>query len=110
MPQIILKQAGQPVADFSFAEGVVTVAGVVIDCAARQQDSAVLIEVRSGNSGAVEGGSGAYLAQIAIPARRYITVQPATPVVAGSMGQSGATRESVPLDPNAVQVTLWPTA
>lgn len=110
MPQIILKQAGQPVADFSFADSVVAVAGVIVDCAARQMDSAVIVEVRTGNSGAVEGGNGAYLAQIVIPARRYITVQSTAPVVAGAMGQSGTTQEPVPLDPNAVQVTLWPTA
>jgi hypothetical protein len=110
MPQIILKQAGQPVSDFSFFDNTVTVAGAIFDCAARQQDAEVLIEVRTGNAGAIEGGNGAYLAQIAIPARRYIAVQSTAPAANGAMGQSSTSQEALPLDPNAVQVTLWPIA
>lgn len=111
MPQIILKQAGQPVADFAFSGSIVTVAGVSIDCAERQLDTAVTVEVRADKAGAIEGGNGAYLAQIAIPARRYITVESTAPVAAasGGMDQMGSTQAPVPLDPNAVQVTLWPT-
>ena len=112
MPQIVLKQPGQPVADFAFSGNTVTVAGVSVDCAARQLDTAVTVEVRANKTGPGEGGNGAYLAQIAIPARRYTTVESTAPVVsvAGGMGQSAATQVPVPLDPNAVQVTLWPTA
>lgn len=111
MPRIVLKQPGQPVADFSFTGSVVIVAGVVIDCAARQGDAAVNIEVRADKAGtATEGGNGAYLAQIAIPARRCITVAPVESVAAGSMGQSDVPQDFAPLDPNAVQVTLWPIA
>ena len=72
--QIILKQGGQPVADFSVSGANVTVAGVAIDCAERQQDIAVTVEVRQNIGGPSEGGNGAYLAQIEIPARRYETV------------------------------------
>lgn len=100
MPQIILKQPGQPVADFSVNGSVVIVAGVTVDCADRQQDSAVLVEVRANQTGAGEGGDGAYLAHIEIPARRYVEIGEGEDV----------TQEAVPLDSNAVAITLWPTA
>lgn len=105
MPIIVLKQPGQPVADFSVSGPVVTVAGVTVDCAARQRDVAELIEIRGNSTGPSEGGNGAYLAQISIPARRYTTV-----TVAGIDGEPDTTAQ-VPeqLDPDAVLVTLWPT-
>ncbi len=107
--QIILKQDGQPVADFSVSGANVTVAGVAIDCAERQQDIAVSVEVRQNIGGPSEGGNGAYLAQIEIPARRYETViVPAEGE--GEDEQPTELREPLPLDPNAVVVTLWPTA
>ena len=106
MPQIVLKQPGQPVADFSFSGAIVAVSGVAIDCAARQLDSSVIVEIRVGAGGAQEGGAGAYLAHIAIPPKRYTTV--AGPDDAN--GNPTSIQEPVALDPNAVQVTLWPTA
>jgi len=105
--QIILKQDGQPVADFLVSGANVTVAGVAIDCAERQQDIAVSVEVRQNIGGPSEGGNGAYLAQIEIPARRYETV---TVPAEGEDEQPTELREPLPLDPNAVVVTLWPTA
>lgn len=106
MPQIHLKQPGQPVADFSFSGSVVAVAGVEIDCADRQGDTAVTVEIRANADGHGEGGSGAYLAQIAIPARLYIDM----PGEDDKDGKPTIVRELVALDPNAVSVTLWPTA
>lgn len=105
MPQIILKQPGQPVADFSFSGVIVTVAGISVDCASRQTDTSTTVEIRANKSGPGEGGKGAYLAQIDIPARRYIDV-------AGldANNQPTVLQEPVALDPNAVSVTLWPTA
>ena len=100
MPQIHLKQPGLPVADFAVYGAVVTVAGVAIDCAARQQDGAVVLEIRSNETGPGEGGDGAYLAQIAIPARRFDE----------SETDDGVQRRPQPLDPNAVAITLWPAA
>lgn len=105
--QINLKQDGQPVADFAVSGTNVTVAGVTIDCAARQQDIAVTVEVRQNIDGPSEGGNGAYLTQIEIPARRYETN---TIPAAGEDEQPTEVREPLPLDPNAVVVTLWPTA
>lgn len=107
MPQIILKQpGGQPVADFAVTGNVVTVAGVVVDCAERHADISVSVEIRNNKAGPSEGGSGAYLAQIEIPARRYNEV-------AGENDKDGkptTIKEPVALDPNAVAITLWPTA
>lgn len=105
--QINLKQDGQPVADFSVSGANVTVAGVAIDCAARQQDITVTVEVRQNLGGPSEGGNGAYLAQIEIPARRYETN---TIPAEGEDEQPTEVSEPLPLDPNAVVVTLWPTA
>lgn len=105
MPQIHLKQPGQPVADFAFAGTTVTVAGVAIDCAERQLDTAVTIEVRANKTGPSEGGAGAYLAQINIPARRYKDEEGED-----KDGNPVVLQEPIPLDPNAVEVTLWPTA
>jgi len=98
MAQILLKQPGQPVADLTIAGSIITVAGVKIDCAERQQDSAVNVEVRHSGNGALEGGSGAYMAHIAIPARRYAPAET----------EDGAA-VAIPLDPNAIEITLWPT-
>jgi hypothetical protein len=106
MPQITLKQPGQPVADFAFSGAIVTVAGVVIDCAVRQDDSMVNISICGTGANATEGGDGAYLAQIDIPPKRYISVSGPE----DAQGNPTSIQEVVPLDPNAVQVTLWPTA
>lgn len=111
--QINLKQPGQPVADFSVSGAVVTVSGVAIDCATRQEDVAVTIEIRRNLGGPSEGGNGAYLAQIKIPSRRYEITQVPGEEGEGEEGETAQPtelREPLPLDPNAVVVTLWPTA
>lgn len=105
MPQIILKQPGQPVADFAVSGTTVTVSEVAIDCAARQLDTSVTVEIRGTKTGAKEGGKGAYLAQVDIPARRYIDVDGVD-----QEGKPTILQEAVPLDPNAITITLWPTA
>jgi hypothetical protein len=105
MPQINLKQPGQPVSDFSVTGSLVTVAGVAVDCAERQLDTSVSIEVRANSNGIQEGGDGAYLAQIEIPARRYVEVE-----TTDEDGKPMILRDPVELDPNAVVITLWPTA
>ena len=99
MAQILLKQPGQPVADFSVSGAVIVIAGVSIDCATRQNEGTVNVEIRRYADGAREGGNGAYLAQIAIPARRYAHAQ----------DDSEAQPVAIPLDPNAIEITLWPT-
>lgn len=109
MPQINLKQPGQPVADFSISGATVVVAGVSVDCVERQLDTAVTVEIRLTNGVAAEGDAGAYLAQIDIPARQYEILE----IDEGSQEENTPVthvRQPMPLDPNAVVVTLWPTA
>lgn len=104
MPQIILKQPGQPVADFSVSGNKVTVSGLEIDCAQRQEDSAQVIEVRLHSGKVVEGGNaGSYLAHIAIPPREY------DEQFTGEGDEQESTQTIKPLDHNAVVITLWPT-
>ena len=71
MAQIHLMQPGQPVADFSVAGSVVTVAGVIVDAAELQGDSSVVVEILHSGASAQIGGDGAYLAHIAIPPAQY---------------------------------------
>jgi hypothetical protein len=49
MPQIILQSPGQPVADFSVSGALITVAGVTVDCAAEEADTAKTVEIRIKN-------------------------------------------------------------
>lgn len=105
MARIELKQPGQPVADFAVNGAQITIAGVLVDCEALQQDTAEIVEVRQSSAGVHIGGDGAYLAQIEIPARTYANVPAAS-------GDDQAQPESLaqPLDANAILVTLWPAA
>ncbi|HEJ4320073.1 TPA: hypothetical protein SL531_001360 [Pseudomonas aeruginosa] len=110
MARIQLKQPGQAVADFAVDGHVITVAGVLVDCRELQQDSMQVVEVRQSGSTAHIGGDGAYLAHIVIPARVYEEI----PVEGGEEdeGEEGQSVERVAqeLDPNAIEVTLWPLA
>lgn len=107
MPMITLKSPGQRVTAFSVDGANVTIAGVQIDCAAEQRDEAVTIEVRGDSSGAHIGGDGPYLATITIPARQY-TEQPGA--VDPMTGEPTIERVPLPLDPDAVEIILWPVA
>jgi len=106
MPQIKLKQPQQPVAEFSVSGPTVTVAGVAVDCAARQADASTVIEIRRNNGVAEEGGSGAYLAHIEIPAKTYHEEASEEPAMDGE--EPGTVTVADPLDPDAVVITLWP--
>lgn len=103
MPQINLKHPAQPVADFSVNGAVVTIAGVTIDCAARESDEAQIIEIRAENGQAHEGGGGAILAQIEIPARRYVDAE-----ATDADGNPTTIATPLPFDSNRVVITLWP--
>lgn len=100
MAQIFLKQQGQPTPDFSASGHLIVVEGLSVDCDELQKDTPQLIEVRSGPNGAMIGGNGAYLAQILIPARQY-----------EERGGEDDEQERValPIDHNAIEVTLWPS-
>lgn len=103
--QIKLMTPALPVSDFSINGATVIVGGVTIDAFARQQDTATSIEIRNNGGTIAEGGSGAYVAQIDIPARRYTSVQ----VPAQGSAPPATTQQALALDPSAVVVTLWPT-
>lgn len=102
MARIELKQPGQAVADFSVDGHRITVAGVLVDCQALQQDSEQIIEVRLSSKGAHIGGDGAYLAHIAIPPRVYVEAPSA------DAASDVVERTAQALDANAIAVTLWP--
>lgn len=108
MARIELKQPGQPVADFAVNGAQITIAGVLVDCAALQQDTTEIVEVRQSAAGAHISGDGAYLAQIEIPARTYATTS--APQEGDPEAQSQVITQPHPLDANAILVTLWPTA
>lgn len=105
--KVIQKQPGGNLPEYSIDGTDIIVEGVAIDTAARQQDGAVLVEIRVQEGEAVEaveGGVGDYLAQIDIPARRYVEED-------GPLDEDGrptTIRTPVPIDPNRVTVTLWP--
>lgn len=105
MAQIFLKQQGQPTPDFSASGHLIVVEGLSVDCDELQKDTPQVIEVRSSPSGAMIGGNGAYLAQILIPARKYEEVE--------SVSEDGEEvekeRVALPIDHNAIEVTLWPS-
>ena len=104
MAQIVLK--GSTVADFSVSGAIVTVAGRQVDCIERQSDVEEIIEIRGSVKGPVEGGKGAYLAVIRIPARRYH----AEAGPDDTQGNSTVIQVAEPLDAHSIEITLWPTA
>lgn len=107
MPQIKLKQPQQPVAEFSVSGSVVTIDGVSVNCAERQSDSSTVIEIRRNNGVTEEGGAGAYLAHIEIPAKTYHEEESDTASEGGE--EPGTVQVADPLNPDAVVITLWPT-
>lgn len=109
MPRIVLKQPGQAVADFSVSGSTVIVAGIAVDCAARQSDVTEIVEVRQDGGQAQIGGEGAYLAHIEIPPRTYREVA-TTEQGEQPEGAQNTEPAAEPLDPNAILITLWPIA
>jgi len=93
-----------PHPDFGISAGIVTVAGVTIDTAARQADAQQVIDIRTAAGIAQEGGSGYQLASIQIPPRRYVVTEDAA---ADEEEADGGSREATPLDTQQVKVTIW---
>lgn len=105
MPQINLMQPGQPVANFSVDGTLVVVAGVSVDAAAVQADASVIVDIRHNGETAQIGGDGAYLAHIEVPPAEYSEA-----LVDEESGEVIVPAERLPLDPNTIKITLWPTA
>lgn len=100
--QIETVQPG-PHVDLSVDGAVVTVGGLTIDCAARQADSRVLVDVMADGGDIAEGGSGDRVAAIAIPPRQYTTED-------GGLDEDGnptTVEVAQPLDPSRVVIRLW---
>lgn len=109
MAHITLQSPGQPIADFGIAGTIITIDSVIIDCAALQSDSQVLINVAKDKAGVVKlnpKSGGTCLAIIRIPAKQYQDV-PGDPDP--QTGDPTVVRTEVPLDPSAIAVELWPT-
>ncbi|MCY1310308.1 hypothetical protein D9M69_671290 [compost metagenome] len=81
------------------------VAGVSVDAAAVQADASVIVEIRHNGAAAQIGGDGAYLAHIEVPPAEY-----SESLVDEETGEVVVPSERLPLDPNTIKVTLWPTA
>ncbi|MFY9328505.1 MAG: hypothetical protein WAO76_10865 [Georgfuchsia sp.] len=107
MARITLQSPGLPVANFAVAGALITVAGVSVDCAALQADTPQTVEIRHNADGPGIGGEGAYLAHIHIPAKAYTETESSTEV--DDNGNPVIVRAALPLDVNAIAVTLWPT-
>lgn len=94
-----------PHADVSVSGSEVTVGEVTVNCESRQDESAVMIDLRQDKSGPVtEGGSGRQVASVYIPPRHYHEVETGE---ADEDDNPVMSREAVPLDPDQVLVTLW---
>lgn len=104
MPQIKLMQPNQPVADFAVSGTQITVAGVTVDATEYQAESGTTVEIRHNGASAQVGGDGAYLANIEVPPMQY------SAAVYGGEGELITPAERLPLDPNTLVITLWPTA
>ena len=92
-----------PHASVAIDGATVTIGGVAIDCAARQADSRVLVDVMDDGGGLREGGTGRRVASLAIPPRRYTTED-------GGLDEDGnptTVEVAEPLDPARVVIRLW---
>jgi len=107
--QITLKETGQSVAEFAIFGAKITIADLTIDCAERQSDTVVVVEVRKHAGRAVEGGKrGAYLAHITIPGRTYTETESEAGSVDGE--ELSVERTANPINSAEIAVTLWPAA
>lgn len=94
-----------PHPDVSVSGSVVTVGEVAVNCEERQDESAVLIDLRQDRGGPVtEGGEGRQVASVYIPPRRYEEVETGE---TDDEDNPVMSREAVPLDCDHVLVTLW---
>ncbi|MDR0838158.1 MAG: hypothetical protein LBN99_00785 [Oscillospiraceae bacterium] len=80
---------------------------LTLDLAERERDYRVDVDVFRGADGALTIGAGRrYVAQIGIPARRY---EIRGTGLADDMGFEVLAKTAVPLDADAVTLTLWAT-
>ena len=85
----------------------VQIGDITLDCVALQQNSDVVIDVFSAGGQLSLQGPGAFAANVRIPARRWedAVTEPDT-----EEGTDGIVSSPLPLDPNTIEITLWPKA
>jgi hypothetical protein len=95
-----------PHVDLEISGAAAVVGGsVAIDCAERQKDHQVVIDVRATNGVLAEGAGEAFVASFIIPPRVYSEAISDTEI--DDDGRPLMTREPVALDGNSVEVRLW---
>lgn len=95
-----------PKADYSLNGTVLTIHGVAIDLAARQQDVQTVVDVSIGSdlNSAAEGVGAWYVATIVVPPREYELVD------SGQTDENGnpiMIPQALPLDMSKVELRLW---
>lgn len=103
MATLKLMGAG-PHHDVAINANKITIGTITVDAEEHQADGLVNVDVYVKKDGSYSlKGTGAFAANIAIPGRRYREV-------AGTDTEGKPTIDHVPeaLDPNAVEVSLWP--
>ncbi len=106
----ILKLTGPgPHHDVSIRGAEITVGTVTVDAEALQSDGQVIVDVYVTTSGKFNlEGPGAFAANIVIPGRRYREELVEREGEDGEESVSSTTYVAESLDPNAVEVTIWP--
>lgn len=93
--------------DIATLDTKIQVGDISLDCVALQQNSDVTIDVFSANGQLSLQGPGAFAANVRIPARRWEEVS-AEHSDEEELNQTVS--NSLPLDPNTIEITLWPKA
>jgi hypothetical protein len=104
----LMGRSTEPVANVSVVGSVVTVAGVSVDCDARQDEKIVHVEVRQlDDLSYAESDEGNYVGTVVIPAKTPLPVViEVDDVSAGIVSETGGGFAA--LDPNAIIIQLWP--
>ena len=111
---MIVKKIGPgPWANVIVLGATVQVQGITLDCAARHEDAAVVVDICDVGDGTLAegaGGAACYVASARIPPRIYKDVplvdEEGAPVL-DCNGKQEYTREGQPLDGGACTLTLW---
>lgn len=91
----------------------IQIGDIPLDCVALQQNSDVTIDVFSADGQLSLQGPGAFAANVRIPARRWedVTTEPVDEGSTDSIDSADSIKSNpLPLDPNAIEITLWPKA
>jgi hypothetical protein len=99
-----------PHSDFSVDGTVISVGELIIDATDYQDDSERIVDVYRNTDGSLSlDGPGAFVLNIRIPARAYRT-ETVDELGTNEQGEPNSTQTLVPLDldPDTVEITVWP--